>query len=1121
MKKGFVKPSFKGCILLKILIMIKLTWILSIVFAIQLTANTRDLYSQITKIDLEINNKSLEDIIWEIKEKTEFDFFYSTEDIADINEISLKLKNVTIDEILNEVLKTTDLTFNVVNEVIIIKKDGKKELIEINAISNGVQQQEIIIKGKVIDSEGKPLPGVNIVEKGTTNGAITDLNGEYSIRVSKESSTLSFSFVGFLTEDVGISGQTIIDITLIEDITSLDEVVVVGYGTMKKANLTGAVASIRTEEISSVPVSNTSTLLQGRLPGVVLTSNGAELGNDDPEIRIRGIGTFGENDPMIIIDGMEGSVSQIASIPAEEIESISVLKDAASASIYGVRAANGVVLINTKKGSVDKEPTINFSASYTLQEPTVLPDYVNSYEWAKMYNEAQEYEVYTEDMLQDLKDKSNPDYFADTDWADEMFQVAPLQKYHLTVSGGSKTSKYMVSTGYSQQDGIMLNTNMERLNFRSNLESFYKRFTFGVNLAGSKAESKGGSTDLSGDDGTIMRYLSWYARPTVPVKYLNGEWGQVDGSSISQSVFKNPVQAAYTGYKNDIDYRLDGKTYASIELVEGLEFKTSLSYSFFTNTIKTFTPNGQDKYNQEGDIIYSDGGNNSLNEYDWMNYMWTNENLLTYNGVFGKHTLGGLLGHSLVGYKYRTTNSYIENFATNYLYELDAGTENPSVSGTSEEYSLQSFFGRVTYNYDDRYLFEANARIDGSSRMPKRSRYGVFPSFSGGWVITNEPFISDFSRDFYAKIRASWGILGNQEIGNYAYTATMASDYNYYFGDSKYIGIAENSVANEDIKWETTCMLDLGIDWSFFDNKLSFTIDWYNKLTSDILMQVTMPGIYLGALDAPYQNVGEVRNRGWDISTNYRDRSGDWNWNIGASLSTVENEIISMGDDVEATYGTNTINQVGYSIASYYGLKAVGIYRTEEELLEMTVNGLEPELGDIKYEDTDEDGNIDSDDRQIIGNPFPKFSYSFNLGASWKNFDVSMFFQGVAGFYRYTWESDAVMANLTSRWLDRWSPDNPNGSMPVIRSGSYNSAYSSFWLENSSYLRLKNLQLGYTLKHSIEKFGIDNFRIYASFYNLLTFTGLENWDPEKSSTDQRSDVLPNARSYSLGININF
>ena len=994
-------------------------------------------------------------------------------------------------------------------------------------LSFAVYAQENTVTGKVYDVSGEPIIGASVVIQGTTQGTITDMDGAFQLK-AQPSQTLVVSFLGYKDVILPIGNKNNFKVTLEEDSKKLDEVVVVGYATQKKVNLTGSVASVSSKDIQDIPVANTATLLQGRLPGLVLTQNGAQAGNDNPEIRIRGIGTFGNNNPMVLIDGVEGSLSQISEIPSADIDNISVLKDAASAAIYGVRAANGVILITTKRGQDSSRVKVSYSGSYTLQTPGIVPDYVDSYNWALMRNEVNP-DTFSPEALQKLKDGSDPDHYANTNWLDAVLRNASMHQHHLSVSGGSENTHFMASVAYSNQDGIMVKTGVERFSFRSNLDTRYKRFTFGLNLSGNKNNVTAPAVAPSGEGG-IMRFVSWFTRPTVPVMYSNGHYGYVDGSSMSAEMVKNPVELMSLGHRSNEYWRFNGKAFAGIELWDGLKFQTSLAYAFDLNATKSYTPKSPARYDADGNIVKAAGETNKEEDYWYRNATWTNENLLTYNKQFDKHSINVLLGHSVIGSRFYKTTASIQGFPTENIYELKGGTINPGATGESEEYKLQSFFGRVNYSYDDRYLFEFNIRHDGSSRMPKANRYATFPSLSAGWVFSNEGFMKDYRNFSLGKLRLSWGKLGNQEIGNYAYAATLGASGNYFFdqGANKQAGMVQTSVPNENIKWETTRSVNVAIDLGFFNNRIQTSFEWFDKKTSDILMQLAMPGIFLGSLSAPYQNVGAVRNRGWEWTVNYSDSKGDWAWNVGFNLSHVKNKILEMGELEEKIDG-NTINRIGNPIGAYFGYKAIGIYRTEADLQRtnskgevIKQNGVAPKLGDIMYADLDDDGNITPEDRDIIGNPFPKYSYSFNLGASWKNFDLSTFWQGVGGIYRYSWETSTdIRGNLTNRWVNRYSADNINAPMPAL-GNTMNDSYSSFWLEKSDYLRLKNLEFGYTFRQTeLAKVGISSIRVYFAGSNLLTFTPLKNWDPEKSSGDTRNDVHPNMRTYSFGLNIQF
>lgn len=1000
-----------------------------------------------------------------------------------------------------------------------------------------------IINGKIVDSGGEPMIAATIMIQGTNIGTTSDLDGLFTIDAQPGQKLLIRS-VGYKDLLIPVGKEKNLNLTMKEDATVLEEAVVVGYAVQKKVNLTGSVSALSSKDIEGIPVANTSTLLQGRLPGLVLTSNGGQAGNDSPEIRIRGVGTFGNNNPMLLIDGVECPLSQLQELPSADIENVSILKDAASAAIYGVRAANGVILITTKSGKGEGSVKVSYQGSYTLQKANILPSYVDSYNWALMRNESMAFAnrpaTYNEEALQKFRDGSDPDHYANTDWLGSVLRTAPMWQHHLGVSGANGDTNYMASLTYSNQDGIMKQTGVERIGFRLSLNTKYKRFSFGANAFGTKSEITSPSANVNGEGG-VMRWVSWFTRPTVPLMYSNGHYGYVDGAYTGQTGLtaesvKNPLESMTFGHRENNKWFFTGKTYAALDIIDGLKYQINLAYNFNLDASKAYNPTGGARYNAEGIELKPGAVVNSLSDYWYRNATWTIENLLTYNKDFGPNSINILAGQSAIGSKYNTTTAGIQGFPTDNIYELSGGTVNPSASGSSEEYRLQSFFGRVNYTYDSRYLFEFNIRHDGSSRMPKSNRYATFPSVSVGWVFTNEDFFGKLNLGSIfnmGKIRASWGKLGNQEIGNYPYATTLGANGNYIFDETSGAaispGMIQTSVPNDKIKWETTESWNLGLDLGFFNNRLTSTFDWFDKNTSDILMRLAMPGIFLGTLSAPVQNVGSVRNVGFEWSVNYNGNINDFNYVAGFSISHVKNSIKEMGG-LEETISGATINRLGNPIGSYYALKAIGLYRTEQDVQNrkgkdgkvITQYGQIPAPGDIMYEDTDGSGDVSDTDRKIIGNPFPEMSYGLNLGANWKNFDLSVFFQGVSGLERYCWETTSdIRGNLTSRFLDRWTPENPNGSMPRL-GNTANDKYSSFWLEDASYMRLKNLEFGYTFRQPVlAKAGISSVRLYFAGGNLWTITHLKNWDPEKSSGDVRQDVHPGTRTYSFGINVQF
>lgn len=984
------------------------------------------------------------------------------------------------------------------------------------------------VSGRVVSAEDQTgLPGVSIIVKGTSTGTTTNADGDYTLAVPGSDAILVFSFVGFRNQEVLAGTNTTINVSLETDIQSLQEVVVVGYGEQKKANLTGAVASVNINDVKSIPVSNTASLFQGRMPGVTVSNFSGQPGNDDPQIRIRGIGTFNSGaEPLVIVDGIQ---SQINQVPVADIESVSVLKDAASAAIYGVRAANGVIIITTKRGK-EGQARINLSSNVAIQSPIMKPDFLNSWDWATIRNEwnvaTGGTPTYTAEQIQAMRDGSDPDHFANTDWWDETFRTGIMQTYDASVSGGSQNVKYMVSTQYMDQLGVLKGTDANRTSIRANIDiEASKKLKVGLNVYGydRKYNEPSLNSASSNDDNSIVYSIRRFTQPTIPVRYANGEFGFVDGAEPTRVGFRNTVWAATTGFSETQETRLEGKLFASYEITEGLKFKTSVGAINVSGVNSRFVPTYK-QFNPEG-VVISQNVNNNLSNSNTTFRRQLLENLLTYDKTIGTHSVNILVGHTAQYERNDYMYAYRQNFPNNNLHELDAGSQNPQVGGNAYEVALQSFFGRVNYIYNDKYLFEANMRYDGSSRMPKSDRYGLFPSVSAGWVISSESFLADNSVVSFLKLRASWGQLGNQEIGNYAYTQNFATGNNYLIGGIVSGGVAINDLANQNIKWETTTITDIGLDLNFLNDRLQITADYFNKKSSDILIRLPIPGT-LGVNNGPYQNVAAVDNKGWELNIAYQDRKGDLGYSASVNLSQVKNEITDIAG-LENWISGNTINLVGQPIGAYYGYVADGYY-TEEELANAPTQFGTLRAGDIKYKDISgpegiPDGKVTADyDRQIIGEPFPKLSYAFNLGADYKGFDLNLFFQGVAGIERFYWYNTENVGQFTSSILDHWTPTNTDAAYPRFGNNSNNFAMSSFWLRDASYLRLKNVQLGYTFpKAWTERLSMQNLRLFFTGTNLVTFTDVEEFDPERPTGDERNRAYPGLKSYSFGLNITF
>ncbi|RLD79672.1 MAG: TonB-dependent receptor [Bacteroidetes bacterium] len=998
---------------------------------------------------------------------------------------------------------------------------------------------QVQVTGTVTSSDdGSSLPGVNIVVKGTTTGAITDVDGNYALMIP-EDGTVVFTYVGYESQEITpATGQVVLDVALHVSTNVMEEVVVVSYGVKKKANLTGSVASVSLDQLESIPASNTASLLQGRIAGVSISNFSTQPGLDDPEIFIRGIGTLNSGaKPLVIVDGVESSFSQI---PPGDIKSISVLKDAASASIYGVRAANGVILVTTSAGKSGK-PTVKFNMNMGSQQNLVKPKLLGSVDFATVRNawelaDGATEGWYTSEEIETMRNGSDPDHYANTDWIDQAYRTALMQTYHLSIDGGSEKVTYRLSSEYLNQEGTMIGTSSERINLRSHIQAkLSEKLSVGVNLFGFNKRVDEPIFNASGTNNEGLNYfLRRHTMPTVPTNYSNGEFGFVDGAyDLHGKMSNNILFDSSIGDRYSKLNHLEGQAYADWDISKDLHFKTSFAFIDNAIAMTRFKPTYQ-KYDAEGEIVNENTLNSLLNTLT-KNTKYQLENLLTYSKSFDKHKLNILLGQSAQSFREDYNSGYIEEFPNNSIHVLGGGVTNPAVDGWAYEWSLSSFFGRLNYNYDDKYLLEANVRRDGSSRFAEEYRYGVFPSFSAGWVLSNESFLDGNKIISFLKLRGSWGQLGNQEIGEYAYSQSFATGYNYIIDNSRRGGVAIRELANPELTWEKTTITDIGLDFNLFDHKITVVADWFNKTSNDVLVRLPIP-LIVGVDLAPYQNIGEIQNTGWEVAVGYQDKFGDFSFYTNVNLSQIKNEILNVGgreDWIDGTY--HTINQVGSPIGSFYGLVADG-YLTEDDFLSdgsldtennaTQYGNMKP--GDIKYKDISgpddvPDGIISEDyDREIVGNPFPDFMYGFTVGAGWKGLDFSAFFQGVVGVDRWQWYNNEADGNYTEAILDYWTPTKLNAAYPSLGNSENNSKWSSFWVEDASYLRLKSLEIGYTLPASLTaKARISRARIYFSAYNLLSFTKMIDYDPERLPTDIRAGSYAQSKIFSFGLNLTF
>ena len=1002
------------------------------------------------------------------------------------------------------------------------------------ANSFATTQQAGICKGLVKDATGEFVIGASVVVKGTTNGTITDFDGNFSLDGIKKGDVIVISYVGYQTQEIKWNGSPL-NVILKEDSKTLSEVVVVGYGTQKKANLSGSVAMVDSKELENRPIQNVSSGLQGLMPGVAITGTNGAPGQDAGKIRVRGIGTLNEAGPYILVDGIE--TGTLSAVDPNDIESISVLKDAASAAIYGSKAANGVVLITTKRGKTG-QTKISYSGYLSFQNATNMIERMGSYEYASLLNQALEAEGmskrFNDTELQKFKDGNDPLY-PDTDWYDLAYKTGVQHRHNVNINGGSENVKYMASLGYLNQTGILPNAGREQFNARTNLDmKINKRLSARMNLSFIKNDySDASSAYYGGSSDQIIRQLNLIA-PWIVARYDDGTWGTISDGS--------PIAWLDSGMKvNRDNYNFSGMAAVDYEIFDGLKLTLQGAY---VNNLQNY--NYFQKY-----IKYNENKESDPSQLDERFYKWDRTNydaLLNYNKNFGKHNIKGLLGWHTEKYNYKYQKAVRKKFPNNELTDMNAGdASTQSNEGYTAELAMISWFARINYDFAGKYLLEANIRADASSRFAEGHRWGYFPSFSGAWRISEEAFMESAKDSWLSglKIRASWGQLGNQDAlsgsNNDYYPAlnTYNLDSKYAFGGSLNSGYYQRKYRLETISWEKASTWGVGVDFTLF-NKLNGSLDYYNRKTTGIIMDVTVPKEF--ALDAYKDNVGSMRNSGIEINLSYNTKIGQVDFGIAGNFSYNKNEILDLGGGdpnkyLDATDGYSQRNKVGEAMNSYYIYRADGFFNSQEEADAYTAKYGNPfgktfKAGDLRYVDTNKDGKLTADDREYCGSSDPKIIYGFNINAGWKGIDLSLMFNGAAGVKRLfdgyevygNFSGDA--AHPATIWRDAWTPDNHDASMPRIfydtnSASSSRSVQSDFWLQDTSYLRLKNLQLGYTLpKGWLNSVGVENIRIYYSVENLLTFDKMKiNIDPE--STSQRLSSYPLLRTHAFGVNVTF
>lgn len=937
-------------------------------------------HSQNAKVSIHMNNVKLDKILNEIENQTDYLFIYNNQ--VDINKItSVKVKNEAVAQVLDRILSGTGINYELEGTHIILTTEAIKDL--------HAQQQAKTVTGTVTDVSGEPIIGANIRIKGTTTGTITDIDGNFSIKAEPQS-VIEVSYIGYLTQETVINNQKSIRFLLKEDTKTLDEVVVIGYGVQKKADLTGSVANINTEKLNTQSNANIGQALQGKIAGVDIVSQGGAPGSGT-RIMVRGIGTLNNASPLYIVDGMY--MNSIDHINPNDIASIDVLKDASSAAIYGSRAANGVIIVTTKEGSnTEGKPIIDLSVNLGISTASKFLDMLDAKGWAEVTTIArQAIGKPALDMATDLANKP------DNDWQDIMFRPALMQNYNLAVKGGGKYSTYYTGLGYFNQDGIVKGTNYQRYNIQS--KNDYKRgiFSAGTNLIISFSHDKPLHQELRGGMiGTILQSV-----PTLE-KYddtreggYGGTYGDVVNIPHPLAIIDDNIMDRYNE-----NVKIFANLYAQIELFKGLKYKLNLTPDFSFERYKNYL----NKY----DFGLATNSITQLTERQRRRRNILVENLLTFDRTFGEHKISALAGYTYQDSRFRHIQAYGEGLPQG-LEEIDAATTNRSNEGNSWRSVLTSILGRVFYSYQNKYLFTATIRRDGSSKFGKNNRYGYFPSFSLGWNVAEEKFMENVHWLDQLKLRGGYGVLGNQEIDNYQYSSTITTGINYPDGNGGLLqGAFPKNFANPDIKWEETAMTNVGIDFMAFNNRLSLTADYYVKNTKDILLTVPIP-ISSGGANDPIRNAGKIRNNGFEFNLGWMDQPNpDISYGINLIGSFNKNKVIAMGSESGSIKGGSTNQNIttsetkaGYPIGGYWLISTAGYFNSQEEVDAYAKDGkkIQPaaEPGDIKFVDANNDGVINDDDRVFQGSPFPDFTFALNGNMRYKNFDLSIGLQGVLG----------------------------------------------------------------------------------------------------------------------------
>ncbi|ANQ51343.1 TonB-dependent receptor [Flammeovirga sp. MY04] len=996
-----------------------------------------------------------------------------------------------------------------------------------------VAAQERIITGNVVDKNNNDaIPGVNISIQGTSLGTITDFEGNFKLSVPENAETLVISFIGYNTKEIAIGTQINFNILLEEDVEQLEEVVVVGYGVAKKSDITGAVASVDAEELTVVATENVEKALQGRVAGVQVTS-AADPGGT-AKVRVRGIGTINNSDPLYVVDGFP--MNDITHIAPADIESMEVLKDASATAIYGSRGANGVILISTKKGSAQQKPVFTFNAQAGVSSPTNTIEMANAAQYAQLRSEGGGFLEGSDEykFLQETYENG----VVGTDWQEEILKNGSFQNYNFGITGGSDKNQYNFSTSYVKNEGIIDYNDLERFFVKFNHNSKITDWlTFGQNIAYTRTDRS--LLNKTFDNGSPFIVALW-ADPISPVYDEEGNYARTEWSNKN-----NPRRIVdEEQYKRSLINRFVASLKMDANVAKDLVFTSNFGVDYQINSQKKYAPAFFIDPDENRPISELEEVRNQRTNWVWSNYF-------NYSKQINKHNFGAMVGGEMQYWEYNNLDAMGFDIPhSESLRYLSAAQGSYYNAGSSQNIStIASAFARVNYNFDSKYLLTATLRADGSSRFAEGNRWGVFPSFSAGWNMKEEALLQSVDKISELKLRAGWGQVGNQSsAGENDYLAAMTNNQRYVIAGEIVEGRIPTSMSNRNLKWETSEMTNIGLDVGLFDDAVTLSAEYFVKNTIDMIVPMPVP-VYVGA-NPPAANVGSMRNRGFEFTANYRNIDHDFKWNVGMNLTTIKNSVVELGGigfiDAGALGGLGTLTrtEVGHEMAYYYGYRTDGIFRSQSEIdNHVGPNGdlLQPDakIGDIKFLDLNNDGELNDDDRTNLGSFIPTFTGSLNIGAEYKGFDLNIFFTGTYGasivnaqmFYI---ETSKVALNQTKHYYDnRFHPENnPNGTMHRSSPDDPNNnmRFSDQYVEDGSYLRLQNIQLGYTFSNNVnQKLGIKKFRLFVSVDNAFTITGYRGYDPANIG-DLKGDPLgqgvdmgtyPTSRIFSTGLNMKF